>query len=161
MIDKELKKNLKRIKYFTKSKQFVIKLEPMAQSRPRFARRGRGVVAYEKKEMKVWRAECSKLISEAFETEKLIEAPLLIDVSFYIEPPKYIHFKKKLKEKLEAEEIFCSKKPDIDNYLKALLDSMTGVVFKDDGQVVECRARKLYSLKPRIEFEIKEILDND
>ena len=67
--------------------------------------------------------------------------------------------KKKLRERLEAEEIYCSKKPDIDNYLKALLDSMTGIVFKDDGQVVECKARKLYSLKPKIEFTIKEVLN--
>lgn len=140
--------------------KIVINLEPMAQSRPRFARRGRGVVAYEKKEMKVWRAECSRLIEEAFEVKKLIEGPLKIDATFYIQPPKYISSKKKLKEKLEAEEIFCSKKPDIDNFLKALLDSMTGIIFKDDGQVVECRARKLYSLKQRIEFEIKESLDN-
>lgn len=134
-------------------------LKPMAQSRPRFARCGCRVVAYEKKEMKVWRAECSKLIKEAFETEELIESPIAIDATFYIRPPKYISSKKKLKEKLEAEEIFCSKKPDIDNYLKALLDSMTGIVFKDDGQVVECRARKLYSLKSRIEFVIKEMLE--
>lgn len=139
----------------------VISLEPMAQSRPRFARRGRGVVAYEKKEMKVWRAECSKLIKEAFETEKLIEGPLKIDATFYIQPPKYVFSKKRGKEKLEAEKLFCGKKPDIDNYLKALLDSMTGIVFKDDGQVVECRARKLYSPKPRIEFVIKEILENE
>ena len=133
----------------------------MAQSRPRFARRGRGVVAYEKKEMKIWRSECSKLIKEAFESEELIESPLAIDATFYMKTPKYISSKKKFKEKLETEEIFCSKKPDIDNYLKALLDSMTGIVFKDDGQVVECRARKLYAMKPRIEFEIEEVLDND
>ena len=139
--------------------KITLYLEPMAQSRPRFARRGRGVVAYEKKEMKVWRAECSRLIKKAFGSEELMENPLKIDATFYIQPPKYISSKKKLKEKLEAEEIFCSKKPDIDNYLKALLDSMTGIVFKDDGQVVECRARKLYSLKPRIEFVIKEMLE--
>ena len=141
--------------------KIVINLKPMAQSRPRFARRGRGVVAYEKKKMRTWRAECSKLIGEAFGTEKLIEGPLKIDATFYIQPPKYAFSKKKFKEKLEAEENFCSKKPDIDNYLKALLDSMTGIVFKDDGQVVECRARKLYSLKPRIEFIIKEILESE
>lgn len=133
----------------------------MAQSRPRFARHGRGVVVYEKKEMKVWRAECLELIKDVFRKEELIEGPLKIDATFYIRPPKYISSKKKLKEKLEAEKIFCSKKPDIDNYLKALLDSMTGIVFKDDGQVVECRARKLYSLKPRIKFTIKEVLENE
>lgn len=136
-------------------------LEPMAQSRPRFARHGHGVVAYEKKEMKAWRAECLELIKDVFRKEELIEGPLKIDATFYIRPPKYISSKKKLKEKLEAEKIFCSKKPDIDNYLKALLDSMTGIVFKDDGQVVECRARKLYSLKPRIKFTIKEVLENE
>lgn len=140
---------------------FVVKLEPMAQSRPRFARRGRGVVAYEEAKMKAWRAECSRLIKEVFNPEKPIEDSLKIDVTFFIRPPKYISEKKKLKEKLKAEEIFCSKKPDIDNYLKALLDSMTGIIFKDDGQVVECRARKLYSLKPRIEFVIKETLENE
>ena len=138
--------------------QIAVQIEPMAQSRPRFARRGRGVIAYEKKEMKAWRVECSKLIKKNFKTEELIEGPLKIDVVFYIQPPKYISSKRKLREKLEAEEIFCSKKPDIDNFLKALLDSMTGIVFKDDGQVVECRARKLYSLEPRIKFTIKEIL---
>ena len=140
-------------------KKNTLCLEPMAQSRPRFARRGLGVVAYEKKEMKAWRAECSRLIEEAFEAKKLIEGPLKIDATFYVQPPKYISSKKKLRERLEAEEIYCSKKPDIDNYLKALLDSMTGIVFKDDGQVVECKARKLYSLKPKIEFTIKEVLN--
>lgn len=149
------------VKYLLTPKKITTQLEPMAQSRPRFARRGRGVVAYEKKEMKAWRAECSKLIKEAFGSERLIECPLKIDVTFYIQPPKYISCKKKIREKLEAEEIFCSKKPDIDNYLKALLDSMTGIIFKDDGQVVECRAKKLYSSKPRIEFIIKEVLENE
>lgn len=147
--------------YFMIYQKIALDLEPMAQSRPRFARHGRGVVAYEKKEMKVWRSECSKLIEEAFGVEKLAEGSLKIDAIFYIRSPKYISSKKKLRKKLEAEKIFCSKKPDIDNYLKSLLDSMTGIVFKDDGQIVECRARKLYSLSPRIEFTIKEILENE
>lgn len=142
-------------------RKIALDLEPMAQSRPRFARRGSGVIAYEKKEMRTWRVECSKLIEEAFGKKELIEGPLKIDATFYIQPPKYISSKAKLKKKSAAEEIFCSKKPDIDNYLKALLDSMTGIIFRDDGQVVECRARKLYSLKPRIEFIIKEILENE
>ncbi|AKI28596.1 RusA-like Holliday junction resolvase [Streptococcus phage APCM01] len=149
------------VKYLLTPKQIIINLEPMAQSRPRFARCGSGVVAYEKKEMKIWRAECSKLIKEAFETEKLIESSIKIDATFYVKPPKYISSKKKYRRELEAEKIFCGKKPDIDNYLKALLDSMTEIVFKDDGQVVECKARKLYSLKPRIEFTIKEVLENE
>ena len=151
------------MRYLTREKddKITLCLEPMAQSRPRFARRGRGVVAYEKKEMKIWRAECSRLIKETFGSDRLIETPLKIDVIFYIQPPKYISSKKRLKEKLEAEKIFCGKKPDIDNYLKALLDSMTGIVFKDDGQVVECRTRKLYSPNPRIEFTIEEILENE
>ena len=49
------------------------------------------------------------------------------------------------------------KKPDIDNYEKALYDSMSGIVFKDDGQIALHDVGKFYSLNPRIEVEIEEI----
>lgn len=48
-------------------------------------------------------------------------------------------------------------KPDIDNYEKSLYDSMSGVVFKDDGQIAMHDVGKFYSLNPRIEVEIEEI----
>lgn len=38
---------------------------------------------------------------------------------------------------------------DIDNMIKAILDSCNGIVFEDDSQVVEIHCRKLQSDNPR------------
>lgn len=44
---------------------------------------------------------------------------------------------------------------DIDNYNKILLDSLTGIVWKDDKQIVKMEIEKLYDKKnPRVEIEI-------
>ena len=49
------------------------------------------------------------------------------------------------------------KRPDIDNYIKAILDCSNEILFKDDGQVAAVSSQKLYSLDPRIEIEIYEL----
>ena len=44
---------------------------------------------------------------------------------------------------------------DIDNFLKVVIDSMTGVVYKDDSQIRQLHAEKLYDPgSPRIEIII-------
>lgn len=48
-------------------------------------------------------------------------------------------------------------KPDLDNIIK-LLDSLNGIVFVDDNRVCRITAQKGYSLNPRLEIEIKEIV---
>jgi Holliday junction resolvase RusA-like endonuclease len=40
--------------------------------------------------------------------------------------------------------IFCDKKPDIDKLIRSTFDSMTGVLYRDDSQVVQVRATKVY-----------------
>jgi len=55
---------------------------------------------------------------------------------------------------------YCTKKPDFDNCIKYLCDTMTGVFYKDDAQVVECFCTKRWSDKPRTVIHLKE-LDDD
>lgn len=45
-------------------------------------------------------------------------------------------------------------KPDVDNILKFYLDVLNNLVVKDDNQVVEVRARKIYSSKPGVHLRI-------
>ncbi|MBN7275536.1 RusA family crossover junction endodeoxyribonuclease [Ligilactobacillus pobuzihii] len=46
-------------------------------------------------------------------------------------------------------------KPDVDNYIKATLDALNGIIWKDDAQIVTLHAAKYYSDHPRIEMEIE------
>ena len=43
-----------------------------------------------------------------------------------------------------------TKRPDLDNFVKSILDGMNGVAFADDSQVVEIAASKRYGDKPGV-----------
>ncbi|MCC9977510.1 RusA family crossover junction endodeoxyribonuclease, partial [Streptococcus agalactiae] len=63
--------------------------------------------------------------------------------------------------------IWHVKKPDIDNLIKAVFDSISdagydriqksGIVWSDDNIVCDLRAKKKYSQNPRIKVRIEEI----
>lgn len=51
---------------------------------------------------------------------------------------------------------------DIDNHIKAVFDALQGILFKDDSQIVSCRADKYTDKKnPRVEIEIKKAANDD
>jgi Holliday junction resolvase RusA-like endonuclease len=49
-------------------------------------------------------------------------------------------------------------KPDLDNVAKAVLDALNGVIYEDDKQVIKLVAEKKYSLDPRVEVYVHEVL---
>lgn len=132
--------------------EFVIDLAPKPQSRPRFTRHGR---PYELKDMKEYKQAVERSVKEQMNGNKLIDVPISVSMTIYIEPPQYISKVKKNASALKEERLNVMRKPDIDNYVKAILDSMNDIVFKDDGQISELYAKKVYSLRPRTEVEIK------
>ncbi|WP_061865557.1 RusA family crossover junction endodeoxyribonuclease [Streptococcus oralis] len=137
--------------------KLVLNIEPKPQSRPRFARRGNFTTTYEDKDMKFWRNQCRLLISNLYMGQPILEGALRARVRFYIKPPQYISKVKRNQQALLDEIIPVGKKPDIDNYEKALYDSMSGIVFQDDGQIALHDVGKFYSLNPRIEVEIEAL----
>ena len=139
--------------------KIILNIEPKPQSRPRFARRGNFTTTYEDKSMKEWRRKCSDLIAEECLLDKLKEGTISLTATFYIKPPQYISKVKRNEQRILEESMPVGKKPDLDNYVKAIMDSISDshLIWKDDGQVAEIKARKLYSLNPRIELEIEEI----
>lgn len=135
--------------------KLILNIEPKPQSRPRFARRGNFTTTYEDKDMKSWRNQCQLLISNQYMGQPVLEGVLKARVRFYIKPPQYISKIKRNQQALVDEIIPVGKKPDIDNYEKALYDSMNGIIFQDDGQIALHDVGKFYSLNPRIEVEIE------
>lgn len=78
-----------------------------------------------------------------------ITTALRVELVIYKSIPKSFS---KLKRKLANEgKIYPIVKPDIDNYVKSVLDGLNGVLFMDDKQIVDFRAVKRYSDNPRVE----------
>jgi crossover junction endodeoxyribonuclease RusA len=48
---------------------------------------------------------------------------------------------------IEIDFFFKNRRMDIDNAIKSLLDCMTGIIWKDDCQIVELKARKWINKK--------------
>ena len=48
------------------------------------------------------------------------------------------------------------KKPDADNVIKVVLDSLNKIAYHDDTQVVDLQIRRFYSRDPRLVVTIQE-----
>ncbi|MFE8697952.1 RusA family crossover junction endodeoxyribonuclease [Cytobacillus sp. FJAT-53684] len=79
--------------------------------------------------------------------------PILADITFYMPIPK--SWSQKKKERYNG--YIHRSKPDIDNLIKGLFDSLNTIAWKDDNQVYEVHSKKMYSFNPGIGIEIWEL----
>ena len=132
--------------------RFIIPGNPQAQGRPRFARIGKFVRTYDPAESVSFKNKVALFARDSgaqlFETDR----PLTLKVKFFLKRPK-----NKMRRKDSINAIGCAKKPDLDNLVKAILDGLNGIIYRDDGQVQKCEAEKYYHEiggAPRTEIEI-------
>lgn len=83
------------------------------------------------------------------------DTPLQITVRAFFSIPK--RTPKKRITLLLANQIRPTKKPDIDNITKAVLDALNGVAYKDDAAIVQFSVEKYYSYCPRVDVIIGEL----
>lgn len=80
---------------------------------------------------------------------------LHLDIKAYYEiaksTPKY------LKEMMITGVVRPTKKPDVDNIIKIIADSLNEVAYKDDKQIVACSCQKFYASEPRVEIVISKL----
>lgn len=80
---------------------------------------------------------------------------LEVRIAAYYDIPKSTS--KSKRQQMLSGILLPTKKPDIDNIAKCILDALNGVAFHDDTQVVKLCMEKFYAEKPRVEVEIQEI----
>ena len=85
----------------------------------------------------------------------LLEGAIHMNVKFYFQPTKSTTKTKQL-EMLRGI-IPYAKKPDLTNLIKFIEDCCTGVVWKDDNQIVSVTAEKLYATKAKTLLYIREV----
>lgn len=132
---------------------FEIKGQPMGKQRPKFARVGNYTRTYTPKEtinyetfVKMsYRQVCDKYYGEE---------PLSIHIQAYYKVPT--SYSNKKREMCLSGEIKPTTKPDADNIAKIICDSLNGVAYADDKQIVKLVVEKKYALKPFVIVNIKE-----
>lgn len=124
--------------------------EPVAKGRPRL---GKGFTYTPEKTVNY--ENLVKLCFMQQANTNVLSGELKAEIKAYFQIPKSAS--KKKNTAMEKGEIRLVKRPDIDNVIKAILDSLNGLAYGDDSQVVCISAEKYYSNNPRVEVEISEI----
>lgn len=134
---------------------FTIPGEPKGKGRPRFARAGSYVKTYTPDETASYenlvRIEYERQCRNTFPDDAMLDMRIIA----YYSIPKSAGKKKRLK--MLDNLIRPTKKPDMDNIMKVIADSLNHIAYKDDTQIVDAQVRKFYSEKPRVVVMIREI----
>lgn len=89
-----------------------------------------------------------------YPNHKTLEGRISINIIAYLKIPNSTS-KTKTQEMLENK-ISPTKKPDVDNIAKSILDAMNGFVFKDDNQVSKISVEKRFALEEKAFITVEE-----
>jgi len=109
-------------------------------------RRGQAVVVPDHPALYSYRAAVAAIAARALRgagKKRLDAGPVKLRLAFVLERPKSVR----------GRALPCVR-PDLDKLARAVLDALSGVLYRDDGQVVELRLEKLYGEpETRVELE--------
>ena len=130
--------------------KFTIPGDPVGKARPRFDSRSnrnytpQGTRDYE---------ELVKWSYRAKYGGKMLTGEISATITAFYKIPE--SWSKKRKEQVIRDDIKPTVKPDCDNIVKAILDAINGVAYKDDAAVTDLEFRKRYTINnPRVEVKI-------
>ena len=129
-------------------------INPIPASRPRVTRWG----TYYGKKYKNFKEEMKEKTSyedrqNTMNTIIWLDGLIFADMTFFV--PMARSWSKKKKSLKNGE--FCDNNADLDNYEKAILDSLNGIYFKDDRQIVSQKSQKIWAETGKIKIILKEI----
>lgn len=149
---------------------FFIPGEPVAQGRSRMTTgkktkivNGKKVVIkqagkprmYDAPKSAAYKNMVSMVASQKMADHKLFEKAVAMIITVHKSIPQ--SWSKKKQAQATEGTIRPTVKPDIDNYTKAIFDGCNGILFKDDSQVTNVTASKIYSPTPGVSVVAFEI----
>jgi Holliday junction resolvase RusA-like endonuclease len=132
----------------------LFNISPVPASRPRVTRWG----TYYGKKYKQFKLEMGLLVLESDKNNSVnpvtwLDGLISADMTFFVPMAKSWSNKKKSSKNGQ----FCDNNSDLDNYEKAILDSLNGVYFHDDKQIVQQSSQKIWAEQGSIKIILKEI----
>jgi Holliday junction resolvase RusA-like endonuclease len=129
--------------------KFKVNIKPIGKARARVTRYG----TFTPQKTKDFEQAIAWSFREQFKAHEIILKPIKLTICATFEPPKSYSNPKRLR----CLKTHHSKKPDIDNIAKAIMDSLNGLAYKDDNQVCELNIIKRYGEKDNITIEIEQL----
>ena len=122
------------------------------KQRPRFnTKTGRAFTSNQTINYENWIKQCY-----IEQSNKLLQGAIRARIEIYYSVPK--SYSKRKIETIKDGADYPMKKPDCDNVVKIVLDSLNKIAYDDDKQVVELTVLKRWTFdNERIEFEMEEI----
>ena len=133
--------------------KFTVPGEPKGKGRPRFSTAGKYPKAYTPKETAMY----ENLVKVIYMEGKFpkMNGAIRARISAYFQPPASAS--KKKRAAMLIGEIQCTKKVDVDNISKIIMDALNGIAFDDDKQIVELEVVKRYGATAQVVVELTEI----
>lgn len=127
-------------------------LEPVAKGRPRF---GRGGNVYTPTTTRQFELAVAQYAFDAMEGRVPVENAIEVQATFALKRHKTKRYKKK-----KRVAYWSKTRPDLENYIKAILDAMDNIVYVDDGQVSRIVTEKYHvggDEAPHIHIQVWEL----
>ena len=131
----------------------IIPIEPVSQLRPRTTTVNGRPRVYDPPKVRDFKNKVAKFVKQQ-PIQKFENKQLSVQIKFYRAVQKGVS--KKERELRLSNVHRPTMKPDLDNYTKAILDALNGLIWDDDAKIVHMELDKLYSEQPRIEIEVHE-----
>lgn len=135
-----------------KDVSLFLDVEPVAWQRPKTRIVNGWVQHYSPSKTKNY----EKLIAEMYRHRGKVywekDEPICISIHFSMPIPKSTPTGKRAK--MVEGDIAHTKRPDVDNLTKSILDALNGVAWADDSQIVQLCVVKQYAEKPSIWLHI-------
>lgn len=134
--------------------EFSVSGEPQGKGRPRFVGSGRRPITPEKTCIyeNLVKTEYTIQCGEKFPDDAMLDVRIF---AFYAIPKSA---SKKRRQEMLDRKIRPTKKPDFDNIGKVICDSLNGIAYRDDAQIVDSMVRKFYSDKPHVFVQIMDVI---
>lgn len=133
-----------------KTARFTVDGEPKGKARPRVLKSGHTYTPQETVNYENYVKWCFRESGQ-----QMLDGMIEADIKAYFQIPKSAGKNKAM--------LMCDgnirpiKKPDIDNIVKAVLDSLNGIAYHDDSMIVSATIQKFYSVQPRVEVTLREL----
>jgi len=130
--------------------EFTVRGRPISKGSMRsFAHKttGKVVTIHDNKRSRQWQKQIAQVA--AFHSAEPWEGPVELHLIFSFKRPKSAPGRE-----------YPTVRPDLDKLARAVLDALTGVIYKDDSQVVGISAQKIYGTQEGVEVQIKELSED-